>query len=555
MNASRCVTVANSLHVGPHAQPCREILPAVPAARPLAVTRVRDAAGQEYILHLDRVVLRAPDGTEEALVAGPGGLPVADLTCLALAAAGELWVGSRHGVCRCQHGRIELYAGRRWLADDDVHALECSPDGAILVHTASACTRLHFRTLTLASKADHYEQLTDARHKRFNYVTGCQLRQAGDLTQSRQCTDDNDGLWTAMYVAAESFRFAVTGADEARVKARTAMLALLELERQTGIPGLPARALAHRSEPEFGQARGGEWHRSADGEWEWKGDTSSDEIDGHYFAWGIYCDLVADAAEKELICATVRRVTDRIVQNGFTLPDLDGQPTRWGMWAPERLNADPAWRAERGLNSLELLSYLKTAAQLTGEAAYEATYRTLALDQHYALNTLRQKALPGDFAGAEDNHSDDELAFLAYYNLLRYEQDPALRALYLASLERSWQIERAEDCPLWNLIYGALSGRPCAAEAAVQALQEIPLDLVNWPMVNSRRRDLVTAPATDRFDAPQGVRPLPWRERPLHIWNGNPYRLDGGSGLSEECGTFWLLPYWLARYHGILAEA
>jgi hypothetical protein len=473
---------------------------------------------------------------------------------LARSPAGDLWLGSRHGLLRWRQGRSEYYAGRRWLPDDRVQALAVLEDGSLQVWTAAGACRLSFRPLTLLDKAEHYERLTDARHNRFGYVTGCQLVEPGDLSQTVHHIDDNDGLWTAMYVAAQCFRYAATGSDEARAKARTSMRALLELERQSTVPGLPARALTHRSEPDFGRSRQGEWHPTADGQWEWKGDTSSDEMDGHYFVWGIYWDLVADAAEKAAIAATVRRVTDHIVSHGFTLVDVDGQPTRWGMWAPERLNHDPAWRAERGLNSLEMLSYLKVAAQITGDGSYETAYRRLISEHHYALNTLRQRVRPGDFPGAESNHSDDELAFLAYYNLLRYEQDPGLRELYLASLEYTWQIVRPEGCPLWSFMYGALSGQPCEVEAAVTALRDIPLDLVTWRMTNSHRLDLETRPDPDRFGQPQLARPLPWRERPLHKWNGNPYRLDGGNDLAEECGTFWLLPYWLGRYHGLLAE-
>ena len=35
---------------------------------------------------------------------------------------------------------------------------------------------------------------------------------------------------------------------------------------------------------------------------------------------------------------------------------------------------------------------------------------------------------------------------------------------------------------------------------------------------------------------------------------GASLHLDGGSGHGEECGTFWLLPYWMGRYHGIISE-
>jgi hypothetical protein len=37
-------------------------------------------------------------------------------------------------------------------------------------------------------------------------------------------------------------------------------------------------------------------------------------------------------------------------------------------------------------------------------------------------------------------------------------------------------------------------------------------------------------------------------------WNGNPFIVDGGgAGRSEDDGGFFLLPYWLGRYHGFLA--
>jgi hypothetical protein len=50
----------------------------------------------------------------------------------------------------------------------------------------------------------------------------------------------------------------------------------------------------------------------------------------------------------------VRRIVDHIIAGGYTLRDTDGQPTRWGVWSPERLNHDPDWRLDRGVNSLEI---------------------------------------------------------------------------------------------------------------------------------------------------------------------------------------------------------
>src|SRR5690606_22354383 len=123
---------------------------------------------------------------------------------------------------------------------------------------------------------------------------------------------DNDGLWTAMYVGAQALRYGATKDPAARAAAKKSMDALLDLERHSGIPGFPARAMVTDEEVAAGvrgfsttakvHAVGVDakvWYRSATVPGLWcKGDTSSDELDGHYFAWYLYHDLVADDAEK-----------------------------------------------------------------------------------------------------------------------------------------------------------------------------------------------------------------------------------------------------------------
>jgi hypothetical protein len=473
-------------------------------------------------------------------------IPLREVTTLSVAADGAIAIGGPDGAAVLDRGRWRYLAGRRWLPSDDVRRVDCRGAGDLFVETATGSARVSERSMTLLDKAREFERQIAARHDRGGYVTVCFFDQPEDPSTFAHEVSDNDGLWTAMYVAAQAYRFAVTGEPEARERAGRSMRALLELERVTGISGFPARALADKGEPRALLSTG-EWHDAADGRRVWKGDTSSDEIDGHYFALALYSDLVADEGERAEIRETVRRITDHILDHGYQLVDRDGEHTRWGVWSPELLHS-PKWAAERGLNSLEILSHLRVASHLVGEPRYEAAARELVEVHGYALNTVNQKITrPGHV-----NHSDDELAFLSYYPLLRYETDPHRRALYLASLERSWQIERPEQCPLWNVIYGALTGAPCDLDGAVATLQEIPLDLRYWDVRNSQRPDVELDPDSGRFREQQARLPLPVDERPMMKWNGNPYRLDGGDGgRTEEDGTFFLLPYWMARYHGL----
>jgi hypothetical protein len=480
---------------------------------------------------------------------GADGLPIVDLTHVAVAADGTVWLGSRSGLIRWKDGQWTYLASKRWLPDDRVTALAPAADGWVWVGTPRGLARLHPRKLTLAEKADILQQKLESRDRRHGFVTEMHLPAPGVLEGAMQELSDNDGLWTALYVASQSFRYAVSKSPEAKAQAWRSMQALLRLESITGISGFPARAMCQVNEPQFRRRSlrsDSEWHESpVEKDWFWKGETSSDEIDGHYFGWYVFHELAADEEQKRQVRATCQRVTDHILDHGYFLVDKDGLPTTWGVWAPEKLNGDPKWWQERGLNSLEILSHLKVAAHLVGGTRYETAYRSLIRDHQYALNTLKAKIPSGV------SH-DNQLLFLAYYPLLQLERDPGLRALYTASLQRTWDFQRAEGSPLWNFIYGASTGAPCDVEAAVEALREIPLDFIQWKIQNSHRADLKYDPIAEQQGTKRLLKPLSWTERSIHKWDKNPFTLDDGSDLGEGDPTIWLLPYWLGRYHRLI---
>jgi hypothetical protein len=57
---------------------------------------------------------------------------------------------------------------------------------------------------------------------------------------------------------------------------------------------------------------------------------------------------------------------DHIIDHDFLLIDIDGTPTRWGVYSPKLLTTTTSG-AERGLKSLSILSYLAAAAYITGD--------------------------------------------------------------------------------------------------------------------------------------------------------------------------------------------
>ena len=476
-------------------------------------------------------------------------LPVEQATIINVESPAVTWIGTEEGAIRvsADYKSREYFAGRRWLPHDRVTGIGFQ-GLATWIETPRGFARIEYKRMTLAEKSRAFVARVQARHNRWGLTADSHLREPGDLSTNEMVSSDNDGLWTAMYVAAESFRFKVTGDRAARENARRGMQAIVRLEQITGRPGFPARSFIKVGEDI--QPEDGEWHDTPDKAWRWKGDTSSDEIVGHYFVYPIYIELVAEESEKPALRAVIDRITNHILDNKYQLIDVDGQRTRWGWWAPDLIWEDAD---EVGLRALHMLSHLRVALYLTADPAlrkkYQAAYDDLTGRHRYHLLMRNQKVMvPGHI-----NHSDDELAFLSFYPLLRYETDPALLAVYKETLERSWQIERPERNPLWNAIYAAGTGATeFDREESLRTLREIPMDQIQWSVANSHRLDVPVDPLADRFKRRQALVVLPYDELPMSKWNGNPYNLDGGNGgRSEDDGAYFLLPYWMGRFHGL----
>tara|TARA_Y100000294_G_scaffold68387_1_gene64789 strand:+ start:9103 stop:10812 length:1710 start_codon:yes stop_codon:yes gene_type:complete len=482
--------------------------------------------------------------------------PVEGLMLYRTERPGAVWLGSDEGAVRFdgkaahRWDRWQYFHGRRWLQDNDIQNIHVEEgDGLrkVWIRTKTGVSLIEWRPMTLAEKAAHYEKMIDDRHLRHGFVSGCGLFAPGDTSTSQTRDSDNEGLWTAMYLAAEAYRYAVTGSEDALWKARRSMRALMRLEEITGITGFFARSFKSVDEPPHG---GGEWHPTPDGKWLWKGDTSSDEAVGHYYAYAIYFDLVATEEEKAEMAEVLSRITDHIMENDWNLIDVDGKPTRWGVWGTEYFKT-PEGEYEKALRSLELLSMLKTAHHITGNQKYDDAYRD-RLDHGYGTNTLYYRRWISE--EWEINFSDDELYYLSAFPLFLYEDDPALRDNYLASVRFTWSQIRPDMNPLWNFMSvasGAGAMTDDILKESLMTLDRIPLEMVEWRMENSHRIDIQLRPLADRSGHPQTTFVLPPDERRIHKWNTNPFIPDGGGdGSSEETPTYWLLPYWMGRYYG-----
>lgn len=561
-----------------------------------------DARGRLWVATLAGVACE--DQGQWTFYTGADGLPYNDFTTVEAGPDGVVWFGTKLGAVRYDGAEWAYRQGPRWLPDDEIRDIVVDPRGNAWFATGGGVGRIDLRKMTLAEKARFYEEeMKLIRRTRYGYVAEGLLEKPGDKSTVYHHDSDNDGLWTAMYGAGECFAYGATGDPAARKRAQAAFEALRFLQKvheggdPAPPPGYVARTIVSTDLPDPNEGRlerdrktrenddqmwkvyEPRWPKSADGQWYWKSDTSSDELDGHYFFYPLYYDLVAETEqEKERVREVVRSLTDHLIVHGYNLVDHDGTPTRWGYYSPEAMNNDPRWWIERGLKSLSMLSYLSVAYHVTGDQAYWERAEELINDHAYRTNAMIYKIHRGIGSG---NHSDDEMAFMGYYNLLKYAPDEALREEILLSFFSAWTNEFPEKNPFFNFAYAAhglnatysdqwgehdLNPWDGWLEDSIDMLQGLPLDRLNWPSQNSHRLDVTFLPrqqaTRDITDAEWnrlGLRNtgkvLPVENRHFNHWNNNPYELDyGGNGRVLGSGTVFLLPYYMGLYHEFIQE-
>jgi hypothetical protein len=539
---------------------------------------------------------------EWTLFTGAEGLPFNDFTCVAAGNDGDVWFGTTKGAIRFDGAAWEYRQGKRWLPNDEVRAIAVDDDGGAWIATAGGVAHIESVPMTLAKKADHYQYELEHYIKRtpYGYTAEASVATPGDPSEIRNHDSDNDGLWTAMYGAGECFAYGATKSPESKARARAAFEALEFLGTVTRGGsheppyGYVARTILPTSGPNPNDGRierdresqksetlwkvyEPRWPTSADGEWYWKSDTSSDELDGHYFFYPLYYDLVADTTEeKARVRKHIKALTDHLIDHDFFLVDHDGKPTRWGHYSPSEMNHDKDWWVERGLNSLSMLSYLSVTAHITGDNKYREIAQALIDDHGYAQNVMVPKIQRGIGTG---NQSDDEMAFMCFYNIIKYEQNPELKSRYALAFWTYWRLQLPELNPFFNFCYPAVSEGMSYTDPwgthdispsgewlndAIDSLKRFPLDRYNWAHTNDHRIDIEPMPRWTRgFDEgpPTGRgyrvngKVLPVDERHFNHWNTDPYRLNmGGDGRGLGSGAVYTLAYYMGLYHGFIKE-
>ena len=466
----------------------------------------------------------------------------------------------------------------------------------------------------IASGSDDFEAATGTHP--YDVVT--RYEEVGDL-----------GMFGGVQVAGDAFRYAVLrdgGAPAAEVdRARTQLVAAMRglhwYTQVTGVPGVMARGI-RRITPEAGEpplpeeppmtvplfdASGNPqpavkeptWRDDASGQLPflvWLDDTSKDQVDGYIFALGAVYDVVADDSTipADAVAALVedaRAIGNKLMEKidvgsgtiDLVLVDADGRPTSF-----HDLNAEEAspgvllGETFNGFNAWMALSIVRTLHHMSGDEALGKFYRELVHTRGYpesfqcTADPCVVLPLSSIYFGTATNFSNVNMAFVAAYGLLRYENDPELAQIYRTVLEAELYAPgvdreaRGLGQSFFDFMYagfrvgGSFGPGEDALGQGIATLGEAPAapywdtEVVNCDAAEIASLDCVASdgtplPLSDEEGWKGGVvaiDPVPMRLRPPtnFEWRSDPHSVNGGGSTRLNPGAGFYTAYWMGRF-------
>jgi uncharacterized protein (TIGR03437 family) len=333
---------------------------------------------------------------------------------------------------------------------------------------------------------------------------------SGQIVSYSRCGDS--ALWTGAYLAAESFRYNVTQSPDALKNVRSALAALKALTDVTGDSRL-ARCMVPADWPyAAGIAREEAQHTiNQNPPWMWVDSTSRDQVVGAFFGLGVAFDVVDD----DQVRSGVRDLATRLV----------GYISRHN-WSPnDDLTTTFQLRPEELQMLLEVARHVNPSNQVSGPFLMLPMKTAVLVD-------VRNR----------DSYFKFNLDYMSCYHLVRLQNGGNMD---------TYQIVRdytaSHQNAFFNMIDRALRGPDAARDAETRML------LDQW-LLRPKRDFYVDLSSTVKVCGTEAceVVPVPLRPPTDFLWQRNPYQLSGGTGVIEGAGVDYILPYWMARYYGVI---
>jgi uncharacterized protein (TIGR03437 family) len=327
-----------------------------------------------------------------------------------------------------------------------------------------------------------------------------------------RCGDS--ALWTGAYLAAEAFRYKVTGSADALNNVKTALAGLKGLADVTGDNRL-ARCMVLAASP---YAAGIESEEAANTihqnpPWIWVDNTSRDQVVGAFFGLGVAYDVVDDATVKSDIADLTTRLIGFIAQH---------------QWSPnDDISNTFVVRPEELQMLVQVARYVNPSNSINGPSL-------LAVDTGARVDVQ-----------SNSSYFKFNLDYMSFYNLVRLQNNSDNQAAY--QIVRNYTASHQNA--FFDIVDAALAGANASRDAEMRSL------LDQW-LQRPKRETYVDLSQTVAVCGSEACQPIPVPLRPTleFLWQIDPFQLaGGGDGTVEGSGIDYILPYWMGRYYGVIA--
>jgi hypothetical protein len=348
-----------------------------------------------------------------------------------------------------------------------------------------------------------------------------------------RCGDS--AIWTGHYLAAESYRWAVTRSPESREGVMTALNGIRKLVDATGKDVLARCAVPTESPWAAGIASEESLHGVHSGivdgqSYLWVGNTSRDQYLGVFFGLTAAWQLVDDQEVRDWVSMLATRMLTRL------------RDDQWNVVMPGgEISTTFLHRAEQRLALLKL-------GRRCNPREFEASYKSTA---NLLVGGIYTPIL-AETRETHDSYFKFNLSHIAFYNLLTSGDGWFVRSRYQNAFDLLRDATQDHDNAFFDMIDVAVNGRTASRDERVRRL------LAAW--LTRPRRDF-WVDLRSVYAACEGenraceVLPVQARTPTDFLWQRSPYQLWGGLyGTIEGAGLDYILPYWMARYHGVVIE-
>lgn len=340
-----------------------------------------------------------------------------------------------------------------------------------------------------------------------------------------RCGDS--AIWTGHYLAAEAFRYKVTGSAEALSNVQKAIGAINNMIQVTGM-NLLARCALPLNSPyaasiQSQEAANGIYTNASANEF-WVGNTSRDQYMGVAFGLAVAYDMVDDAGVQSSLSNLAWLLIGFLTGHDWSVVMPDGSSSTTFLIRPD-----------------EMLTLLQIGRHLNpGKFSTEYDLERVLLGPGIVV------PITVDIA-TTSSYFKFNLDYISFYNLIRLESSD-FNTFYEGAYGELSGATLNQENAIFDMVDRGLNGANTTRDANTIAY------LNQW-LQRSSYDDTVNLQGVVPVCDGQACTAIPVALRPPdeYLWEESPFQLSAaGSGVIQGSGVDYLLPYWMARYYGVI---